>query len=158
MDSELGEKALRNLMAHLNELQEFTLYTGFKNAPVSWDPSYLKFEEFFRSYPDFPNKPSISSPITRAEFANFSAMLEKHLGFEYCLDILTFERKDRTSTLTWEMSSENADDDYMKTFTQAELVDFLNQMVKCCRIDIIDARRNLDFDLRDHLATDQKPY
>lgn len=154
MDCELGEKALQNIISNLNFIEEFTVYTGFKNAPISWNPSYLKFEEFCRSYPYFPGKPNISSPIQGREFSEFCSALGKHVGFSYCNDILTFERNENK----WEMFAESfTDDDDLKKFTQTELVDFLNLLMKSCRVDITETE-NSWFDLRDHLSTDKRPY
>lgn len=154
MDCELGEKALQNIISNLNFIEEFTVYTGFKNSPITWNSSYLKFEEFFRSYPEFPGKPNISSPIQRREFADFCSALSEHLGFSYCNDILTFERKEDK----WEMFAESfADDEDLKKFSQTELVDFLNLLMKSCRVDITETEKS-SFDLRDHLATDKRPY
>jgi len=153
MDVKLGEDACKKLIEKLDSIQKFSIYTGFKNAPVTWNPEVSALEEFCRFYPNFPGKPVISSPITREEFRDFCTMLNKHLNFSHSIDIITFEKQNDRFVMFAESFVD--DNDELKKFTKEEVVKFLHDIMNFCRINIIESR-NYNFDLRNHLAMDKK--
>ena len=150
MDSRPGIEALNILINNIDKVDIFAIYTGFKNAPVTWDPSYLKSEEFMRFYPNFPNKPQISHPIQPEEYGQFCRALEEHLGMSYSSDILTF----RKEYGVWKMLAEATDEE--KQFGQSDLITFLRNLMGCWRINIIEINGDVVFDLRTEAATDKK--
>ena len=150
----LGMKALRKLLDNLDKIKEFEIYTGFKGTPVTWNYSYKKYEDFFRSYPDFPGKPKISHPITGEEYREFAISLQKYFNVKFADDILTIEKKGDKFELTAESMSEEELDNGGLLLTKKELLDLINETVKFYRVNIIDSVNNYQFDLREYLAFD----
>lgn len=146
----LGQKAFEKVLKNIDNIDSFTIYTGFKNSPVSWDSSIIPMDNYMRNYPDYPGKPKFSDPITDEEFVEFTESLRKHFKVEYADDILTIEKENGKFVLR----SERMDEDEEEILTKEELLNILNETFKYYRIEIIDETNfpDLNFDLRDYLA------